>query len=83
MYSLPITHRLAAELLLGGEPQGLVSEQIYTRRWVYARITGIGGNSRVKAAPERAAQNRVEPMRGSPRKSRQITPGQATSGPAT
>ena len=81
MHLFPVAGEFAAELFLGGDPQGLVREQVHACRRIRLGVARICGGSRLKAAPEHAAQDGVELMRGRPGKSRQVAPGQAASGP--
>jgi hypothetical protein len=72
VHLFPVAGKFVAELLLGRDPQGLVREQVDTRRRIPLGVAQICGGSRVKTAPEHAAQDGVEFMRRSPGKSRQI-----------
>ena len=76
---LPVAGQLGTELLLGGDPQGLVREQVDPRRGIGVGVAGIRGCAGLQAAAGHPAQDGVELQRRGPGQSRQVAPGQAAS----
>ena len=76
---LPVAGQLGTELVLGGDPQGLMREQVHSRPGIGVGVAGIRGRAGLQAAAEHPAQDGVQLQRRGPGQSRQVTPGQAAA----